>query len=117
MKFETVEIRFKLIRALMGFCTNGVRVPCKIKTAGWYLKVFSFDRRVVYVSKSIGACPRECAGAPGVSLKVQRYAAELRAMHEFSAARTRVHISHRLEPEPGTFCPGSKSCRRPLSDR
>src|SRR6266850_1647662 len=101
----------------MGFCTNGVRDPCRIKTAGWHLKIFSFDRQVVYVSKSVGACPGECAGARGVSLKVQRYAAELRATHEFSAARTRARISHRLEPEAGTFCPGAKSCRRPLSER
>ena len=117
MRFETVEIRLKLVRALMGSCTNRVRVPCRTKPAGWYLKIFSFDRQVVYVSKSIGACPGECTGTRGVSLKVQRYAAELGVTHEFSAARTRVHISHRLEPEPGTFCLGSKTCRRPLSER
>ena len=72
---------------------------------------------MVYVLQSIGAWMGEEAGARGVSLNVQRYAAELRAKHEFSAARTRAHISHRLEPEPGMFCPGAEGRRRPLSER
>jgi len=59
----------------------------------------------------------KCAGAQGVPLNVQRYAAELRATHEFFVARTRAHISHRLEPEPGTLCPGAGSRWRPLSER
>jgi hypothetical protein len=47
----------------------------------------------------------------------ERYAADLRATHEFSAARTRADISHRLEPKPKMFCPSAESCRRPLSER
>ncbi len=100
----------------MGFCTRSAGTFRRNNYADWHRKNFSLVSQMVYVSNGIGALPRG-ANASGVPLNVWRYAVEMRAIYEFSAARTRAHISRCLGPEPGAFCHGAESCRRPHSKR